>query len=90
MRSPVFPIVFESPQAEPDAHGQAALMLIESLLHGLIEKEVMSSDEVLIVLETACEIKVEIATAEGESRKRIEESLELLHRIRTSLSSDNV
>ena len=90
MRSLVFPIVAQSPGDEPDAHGQAALMLIESLLHALLEKRVLTNPEALQVLETACQLKVEIATDDGESKGRITESLELLKRISASLQTDEL
>ena len=90
MRSLVFPIVGYSTDAEPDAHGQAALMLAESLLHAFLEKGVLTNAEALEILDTACILKVEIATADGESRKRINESLELLRKMSTSLESDEL
>ncbi len=90
MRSRVFPIAGASPALEPDAHGQAALMLLESLLHTLLEKRVLTNVEGLQILDTACQLKVEIATADGESKGRIAESLDLLKRISASLDSDEL
>ena len=70
---------------EPDAHGQAALILAESILHGLIEDKTMSAERALDVVRSAEEIKTEVAGLAGESQTRINESLELLKRIGTSL-----
>ena len=79
------PIPFKE---EPDAHGQAALLLAESILHALVEGKILSTPEAVEVLKTAAEVKVEIATAEGESNKRMNESLELLERMRASFQAN--
>ena len=73
---------------EPDAHGQAALLLAESLLHKLIETSVLSSDQALEVVQAACEVKVEVATAAGESTARMLASIALLQKMRISIESD--
>ena len=46
---------------EPDAHGQAALLLAESILHALVETNTLSADQALSVIDTTCEVKVEVA-----------------------------
>lgn len=74
--------------AEPDAHGQAALLLAESILHALIEHSTLTNVEAMAVVQSAAEVKVEVATLSGESRQRMEESLALLHRIRSSIGID--
>lgn len=74
--------------AEPDAHGQAALLLAESILHALIESKTLSLDEVLSVIETTCEVKVEVAELAGESDTRMHQSLDLLRAISASFSAD--
>lgn len=73
---------------EPDAHGQAALLLAESILHSLIERDVLTSPQAAAVVESAAEVKVEVAMLAGESRKRMEESLALLSKISISLRTD--
>ncbi|MGI4745613.1 MAG: hypothetical protein ACRYFY_06145 [Janthinobacterium lividum] len=73
---------------EPDAHGQAALILAEATLHALVEKCVLSAADVLAVLQSAHEIKTEVATLAGESEGRMQESLELLKRISISFAAD--
>ena len=80
--SPIGPI------QEPDAHGQAALLLAESMLHALVDGEALSNHEAVEVLRIASEVKVETATAAGESSKRMNESLELLARMRASFETD--
>jgi len=71
---------------EPDAHGQAALMLTESLLYTLVEERVLTTAEVVGVVRTACGIKAEVAEATGESEGRMRESLTLLDAIGESLA----
>jgi hypothetical protein len=75
---------------EPDAHGQAALLLAESTLHALVENATFSPAEAVDVLRTAAEVKVELATVTGESKGRMQASLDLLALITTSFESDLV
>lgn len=73
---------------EPDAHGQAALLLAESILHMLVEGHVLTNAEAMEVVTTAAEVKVEVAEGTGESKKRMQESLVLLARITDSFRAD--
>lgn len=73
---------------EPDAHGQAALLLAESILHALIETGALTTRQALEVVQIAGEVKVEVATQSGESSKRMNESLALLAALATSLKTD--
>jgi hypothetical protein len=73
---------------EPDAHGQAALLLAESILHALVESGTLSVDEAVSAIETTCEVKVEKAAEQGESNARRNESLHLLQAIAASFSSN--
>ena len=73
---------------EPDAHGQAALMLAESMLHALMEIGTFTPAQALSVVETAQEIKVEFAELAGESQKRMQASLDLLTTIAGSLEHE--
>ena len=76
------------PTGEPDAHGQAALMLAESILHILVDTRVLTNAQALDAVHTAQEIKAEVAALAGESRRRMQESLALLDRIGISLEAD--
>ena len=76
------------PIVEPDAHGQAALLLTESILHALVESSVLSGRQAVSVISTACEVKVEVATLAGESHGRMQESLHLLARIAETFRID--
>jgi len=74
--------------AEPDAHGQAALLLAESLIHMLVETQGLTNAQAVDVVQTAALVKVEVAEAAGESRSRMLESLALLSRIESSFQAD--
>ena len=73
---------------EPDAHGQAALLLTESLIHMLIERSVLTTGDAIEVVRIAAEVKLEVATAAGESNRRMQESLTLLGKIQSSFEAD--
>ena len=75
---------------EPDAHGQAALLLTESLVRMLVERHALTNAEAIEVVQTAEEVKVEVAQAAGESSKRMNESLILLAKLRCSFESDKL
>lgn len=76
------------PRLEPDAHGQAALLLAESILHALVETGTLSNGGALSVIQTTCEVKAEVAAQQGESKGRMEESLTLLRAIGDSFGAD--
>lgn len=77
-----------SVRVEPDAHGQAALLLAESILHALVEGRMLSTDEAIAVVRTASEVKVEVALAAHESKGRMVESLNLLAAIGKTFEAD--
>lgn len=67
-----------------DAHGRAALMLVESLVHTLIERSVISVEEALDSVGTAIDATQEI-TNESPSAE-LERSVSLLSAISQSLT----
>ena len=71
----------------PDAHGQAAMLLVESLIHSLIARSVISVVDAVEIVETAVEINLEIAefTVPPEAGRK---SLAMLEAISTSLQKD--
>lgn len=77
-----------NPKPEPDAYGQAALMLAESTLHALVDNATFSAAEAVTVLQVAAEVKAELAANTGESDGRLQESLHLLSTIQTSFEAD--
>ena len=74
---------------EPDAHGQAALLLAESTLHALVENATLTAAEAVDVVRSAAEVKVEVAAFTGESHGRMQASLDLLNLITVSFSADD-
>jgi hypothetical protein len=72
----------------PDPHGQAALLLVESLLHGLIARSLIRTEDAVEIVEIAAEVKVEIGLTESEPQEVAAASLRLLAAISTSLASD--
>jgi hypothetical protein len=77
-------------KGEPDAHGQAALLLAESLIHMLVDIRILSLGQAVEVLQIAAEVKIEVAAAAGESKARMNESLALLEKISNSFECDRV
>jgi hypothetical protein len=73
---------------EPDAHGQAALLLTESLIHTLVENSAITNVQAIDLIRIAAEVKVEVATAAHESKGRMQESLALLSKMASSFESD--
>ena len=72
----------------PDAHGQAAMLLVESLIHGLVARSVISIEDAVEIVGIAAEVKEEIAAEMGDSPATMEKSLILLDAIRASLNND--
>ncbi|WP_242098397.1 hypothetical protein [Sphingomonas sp. CROZ-RG-20F-R02-07] len=79
----------EAARPDPDAHGQAALLLVESLLHGLLEKGVLSNGEAIAIVTAAAEVKEEIAATASEAQDTARQSLDLIGRIVATLELDD-
>ena len=45
----------------PDPHGQAALLLVESLIHGLITRSIISNGDAIEIVETAEDVQGDVA-----------------------------
>ncbi len=56
-------------------HGRAALLLVESLMHGLLQKGVISREEFIETVECAAEVERDPATANGSSSSDFDGSL---------------
>ena len=76
--------------AEPDAHGQAAFLMVESLILMLRDKGVLSTHEAIEVVETAAEVKREVAENWGDSPETLRRSLALIGTVITSLRADTL
>lgn len=73
---------------EPDAHGQAALLLVESLIHGLIESKVISVATAVEIVDVATEVKIDLGEELGEAPENLQKSVQLLQAIGDSLKPD--
>ncbi|MEG3085389.1 hypothetical protein U1707_17225 [Sphingomonas sp. PB2P12] len=73
---------------EPDAHGQAAMLLVESLIHTLVARSVISLEDAIEVTTVAFDVKKEIAVDLGDTNDTMDKSAALLSRVLQSLSND--
>lgn len=71
-----------------DAHGQAALLLVESLLHGLCEKSALSTAEAIEIVDRAAVVQFDKAEAADGAGAAMWQSHSLLSNIATSLGID--
>ena len=74
---------------EPDAHGQAELLLAESVIHALVATHTFSQEEANHRCRSGRRGKAGIGFPGGRIKRRIQESLGLLERVRISLRTDN-
>lgn len=56
-------------------HGQAALILAESILHSLLKKGLLSREDFIEIVEGAAEVECELALAEASSPTDLNGSL---------------
>lgn len=73
----------------PDPHGHAALLLVESLIHGLIERSVISTRAAIDIVEGADSVQVEVAEAADGHGAPMWRSHALLMAIEDSLRQDD-
>ena len=77
--------VLDPSQADgPDPHGQVALLLVESLIHGLIGRRILSVQEAVDVVEVALDAQ----TAMAEVGRSTAPTTELLETLMGSLEID--
>ncbi|RZL51649.1 MAG: hypothetical protein EOP65_17055 [Sphingomonas sp.] len=78
------------PAAPPttDAHGEAAMLLVESLIHGLVARSVLSVDEAIALVTVAVDARAEIVADRGEADAAQDRALALLSGIGASLAYD--
>ena len=75
------------PPREPDAHGQAAMLLVESLIHGLVERNVLTVGDAIEIVDVATEVKSEIGPELGDTSENLQKSITMLRAISTSLKT---
>ena len=74
--------------AGPEPYGQAALLLVESLIHGLIARSALTVAQAVEIVETAAEVKQDTTDDAGDTRATLQRSLHLLNSIGASLKHD--
>jgi hypothetical protein len=77
-----------APMVVADAHGEAAMLLVESLIHGLVARSVLSVEEAIDLVGVAVDARVEIVADRGECDAAQDRTLALLSAIGTSLAID--
>lgn len=82
------PIGAEASVREHDASGQAAMLLVESLIHGLIARSVITVADAVEIVDVAAEVKAEIGGDAGDTPAAVHRSLSLLRSISDSLRFD--
>jgi hypothetical protein len=73
---------------EDGPSGEAALLLVESLLHGLVAREVISVEDAIEFVSIATEVKEDIARDGDHPTDTAVKALSLLEAIRASLEGD--
>lgn len=77
-----------SSQFAGDANGQAAMLLVESLMHGLIARDVISVADAVEIVDVAAEVKADQWADPSDPPPSFRKPLELLAAISTSLRRD--
>lgn len=72
---------------EPRAQGQAALLLVESLIHSLLDNGGLTKDQALEAVQSALQVKEESASAEKEPAGVLHKSLALLVSMQQSIEA---
>ena len=72
----------------PEAHGEAALLLVESLIHGLVARSALSIGEAIDIVQIAIDAQVEISDARGDPDE-VRPAVRYLSAIATSLKIDD-
>lgn len=74
----------------PDPHGQAAMLLVESLMHGLITQSVITAADAIEIVNIAAEVKEEVAADMGDTIGTMKKSLAILNAIQMTLAHEIV
>ncbi len=78
----------EPHEPNQDAHGQAALLLVESLLHGLLARAVLDVEDAVEIVQVAVEVERDLAAERKYPSNIIPGSAALLGSISQSLKAD--
>lgn len=72
----------------PDPHGYAALLLVESLIHTLVDSEAMTLASAVDCIDLAADVTSELVVDRPEHSAGLEASHALLTAISSSLAKD--
>lgn len=72
----------------PDAHGQAAMLLVESLIHGLIARDVINAADAVEIVDIAIDVRIDGADDESDTTPGFRKTVGMLEAIRSSLGRD--
>ncbi|ARU16615.1 hypothetical protein [Croceicoccus marinus] len=74
--------------AEGDSNGQAAVLLVESLIHALVARAIITSADAVEVIEVAFDVIEEMSVDSGERSPATDRSIAILSAIHKSLKID--
>jgi hypothetical protein len=77
-----------SARLQPDAHGEAAMLLVESMIHGLIAHSAITTAQAVEIVDIAAETKAEIDADLGDTEPRSRSAADILDSISRSLKAD--
>jgi hypothetical protein len=72
----------------PNPHGSAALLLVESLIHSMIDRSLISVEEAVEIVQVAAEVKQGTGLELGDDEATIRKSVGLLDAIKRSLLTE--
>lgn len=73
---------------DSEPHGRAALLLVESLIHTLIDRKIITIADALEVVEVATDVQREAGAELGELPLALQKSIDALQAISASLAID--
>lgn len=73
-----------------NAHGHAALLLVEALIHGLCEKDVLSRNDAIDIVDSAASVQLDVSDAATASLASMRQAHALLVAIAGSFQIDQV
>lgn len=72
---------------EPLAQGQAALLLLEALIHGLLDNGTLTKEQAVDAIASATAVKEESAALQKEPADRLRHSIMLLKNMQASIEA---
>lgn len=78
------------PVPAPEPHGQAALILVESLIHQLIEKSILTPGDAIDIVGSAIDVQTDIVADEEARSAEMAQAHLLLSSILRSLTTATI